>query len=266
MEEIKKLKEEIMDLIKDKDLDYIENDEYYNQILGNYTTLNQKYIKLYSGNHKLYNKKVENLQKQLIENPVWNLILELSSSDNKLKQTFNKLYSLNKISNQNKKLCKNIDAALISDINHYGKCQICKKKIHELKDIIYFDSEMAKDDIKSNILEKMKNSIQTSIISPELLEKYKKSVKKNSDNINALLDFIKNLSKDEKKAFITLIKKFFAGREVEILDINIVLSSLRAKKDKYKGITDFINSLKKEISEFQKKVPDINKKEWVFQL
>ena len=67
MEEIKEIKEEIMNLIKDKELSYIISEQSYKQILAKYTAMNKKYIKLYSSDHKTFNTNINNLKRELLK-------------------------------------------------------------------------------------------------------------------------------------------------------------------------------------------------------
>lgn len=267
LEEIKTIKEKLIDLIKKDELGYFEDEKLYDEIINKSREFDRKYISLYSQMHKSYNRDILLMKKELNTDLVWKLIIQLSENNKKLKSYFNTKYSIEEISQQLKELCE-YDATLPNLLQHFQTCQKCKKKITELENPIRFNNKMAADDIKNNLIIKMQDSsIVSSFLSEDIISKYNSFVEGSEKKIESLCRFFNGLNEVDRLKFLELLVKFFEGKMIGIISIYDVLKSLNTKQNKFNSVTQLLDSLKKEISKLQKerKKTDL-KMEWIFQL
>lgn len=266
IDDLRQNKANLMKLIKNKELCYIDNDKKYKEIVEHYVRLNQGYLKSYIKNHTDYASRLKEILKNLKDNPSWNFILKLSENSKEIEEYYDKKYSIKKISTQLKSICERASNDLTEDINLSYKCTKCQLKLEDFQEVGDFNNKSASEDITKNILEKMKDSNINSILDEKIINKYNKTLKNNPNSINSLLGFYESLENDEKTQFINLVLKFLQGLNVEIVDINEIIRKLRLNKSKYYGIDDFFKAFKNEFLELANQNSNKSKIEWIFQL
>lgn len=249
IKELVELNSELLTTLKNPELPYIRDSNALNDIKVKYNTILRNYLSLYLALHKNRMEKLEKLKNNLKSSVIWNIIIKISDDDSNLHNYFDQKYSIENIKTQIENICNTEGGILTNNIKFNYKCGSCKKSLSDLKDILFFDEKTAKDDIKRNILNKMEDSSIDSLISSELLERYKQKVKPN--DFGSLSLFYENLTNDEKKQFLEAIVKFFEGVRVEIIDIITIINHLKESKDKFQGTEEFLNSLKEEIIKHQ---------------
>lgn len=267
--ELIKMKNELIKLLNDSELKYFSDNEVYDEILKKSSSLKKEYFKLYFNAHKSYTKHVIELNKKADSYFSWKFLNLISDNNQNLKKYFNTKYSLNEINSQIQNPCTQIhNDILMSDIQNNGICGICKKTLQELNLKNSIKINLIRNEIDLNIIEKMKKDIYRKLIDENILKKFDEYRANNSDNkYEALLTFFNNLSESEMKTFLDSLVKFIEGKIVKLVDIYHILNNLKNKNSKIQGKKEFLNLLEKEIQEYIKKESKSkNQIEWIFQL
>ena len=268
LKDLKKRKKELIELLEDKMVTYISNEDSFSKILKTSEDLEKEYLRIYADVHKKNIEQVSELKDLLEKSPAWLLLVQLCNENKKIKNYCDIKYSIQNVISQISNLCDQTDfQKLITDIEKAGTCQKCNKTIEELKDFTNFKLESAKSELDSLIIEKMKDSTTREVLLTEIISKYDKNINSDSNIYDSLLNFYNELLPQEKKEFLKLLETFFGGGVMKIVDINAILTILKSKSNKFQGMDNFINSFKQEIKNHLNSISKSGSNiEWIFQL